>query len=222
MGSQDRLPCKDAPPESPPGPGAQAILRVAEALVAEKGFDAVSVNDIAREASVSKANVFHHFKSKEGLYLEVLRHACRHSARALDAALAESSADPHVRLQQFFFHHLRALLEHAQSSRLLQRALLEGASQRGRELAEEVFAHHFSRLVELVRAGQSSGCLRRDFDPALLAFLLVGASAFFFETRAVLRHLPEVTFAERPERYGSAVFDLLARGFARAPGEVGR
>ena len=64
--------------------GALSILEVAEQLFAEKGFDAASINDIAQLADVSKANIFHHFKSKEGLYMAVLKSACEHSAQALD------------------------------------------------------------------------------------------------------------------------------------------
>jgi len=58
------------------GEGARAILNDAVRLFAEKGFDAISMNDIANAAGVSKANIFHHFSNKETLYLEVLRKAC--------------------------------------------------------------------------------------------------------------------------------------------------
>lgn len=197
--------------------GALSILEVAGPLFADKGFDAVSINDIARGAGVSKANVFHHFKSKEGLYLAVLKRACEHSARALDEVEGAPDDDPRVRLEAFFIRHLQALFAHPRSTRLILRELLENGSERGRQLAEEVFSGQFARLVGLVREGQSQGLLRKDFDAALLAFLLVGANAFFFETRDVLRHLPEVDFAHSPEHYSSAVFALLAGGAARIP-----
>jgi len=70
--------------DSASSPGAQSILEVAEQLFADSGFDSVSISDIAQRADVSKANIFHHFKSKEGLYLAVLKSACGHSARTLD------------------------------------------------------------------------------------------------------------------------------------------
>ncbi len=195
--------------------GAQSILDVAERLFAEKGFDAVSINDIAQQAGVSKANIFHHYKSKEGLYMTVLKLACKHSAQALDEVERTLLDDPQAQLEMFFTHHLQALLAHPLSSRLIQRELLENGSERGRQLAEEVFSESFSRLVGLVRGGQSQDMLRKDFDAALLAFLLVGANVFFFEARSVLKHLPEVDFAASPDRYSSAVFDLLLRGFAK-------
>ncbi|HIP52390.1 MAG TPA: TetR/AcrR family transcriptional regulator [Chromatiales bacterium] len=195
--------------------GALSIYEVAERLFADKGFDAVSISDIALQAGVSKANVFHHFKSKEGLYLAVLKSACEKSARALDEVEGLSKDDPKRRLEAFFARHLQLLLDHPRATRLIQRELLEGGSGRGRRLAEEVFSEHFIRLVELVCQGQREGVLGKDFDAALLAFLLVGANLFFFETRSILKHLPEVDFAESPDHYSFSVFSLLSRGISK-------
>ncbi len=196
--------------------GAVSILEVAGELFSVKGFDAVSVNDISVRAGVSKANIFHHFKSKEGLYMAVLKSACDHSAQVLDEVGKALIQDPQARLEMFFSLHLKALTAHPQSSQLILRELLEGATERGKQLAEQVFSEYFSRVVELVREGQIQGSLREDFDAALLAFLLVGANVFFFETRSVLEHLPEVDFAESPDHYSSVVFSLLSRGFVKA------
>jgi len=195
--------------------GAQSILEVAEQLFADKGFDAVSINDIAQRADVSKANIFHHFKSKEGLYMAVLKSACEHSAQALDEVERTLTDGPQTQLKTFFTHHLQALLAHPRSTRLIQRELFENGSERGRQLAEEVFSEHFSRLVGLVREGQSQGVLHKDFDAALLACLLVGANVFFFETRSVLKHLPGINFADTPDRYSLSVFELLSHGFEK-------
>jgi TetR/AcrR family transcriptional regulator len=209
-------PKSDSEPGQVLSKGAQTILEIAEELFAEKGFDAVSINDIALRAGMSKANIYHHYSSKEDLYMVVLKSACEHSAQALKEVEDALADGPRAQLESFFSLHLQALLTHSRSSRLIQRELLENAPKRGRQLAEEVFSEQFSRLVALVREGQSQGLLRKDFDAALLAFLLVGANVFFFETRSVLKHLPEVDFAESPERYSAAVFALLSRGFSTA------
>jgi AcrR family transcriptional regulator len=48
------------------------ISRVAQALFAERGFDAVTVADIARGADVALQTVFNHFPTKEELFFEGL------------------------------------------------------------------------------------------------------------------------------------------------------
>ena len=47
--------------------GRQRLIKTSLALFAEKGFDAVSVRDIAKASGVSLGLVRHHFGSKEGL-----------------------------------------------------------------------------------------------------------------------------------------------------------
>jgi len=145
-----------------------------------------------------------------------VKSACEHSAQALDEVERTlSDVGPQAQVEAFFTRHLQGLLANPQSTRLIQRELLESGSERGKRLAEQVFSEQFSRLVDLVRTGQSQGRFRKEFDAALVAFLLIGASAFFVQTRAVLQHLPDVDFAESPDRYSSTVFQLLSHGFQK-------
>ncbi|WP_328296265.1 TetR/AcrR family transcriptional regulator [Kineococcus sp. NBC_00420] len=74
------------------GPQTRArIAEVAARLFAERGFDAVTVAEVAREAGVSSVTVFKHFPRKEDLYLdraddavELLRTAVRERASGTD------------------------------------------------------------------------------------------------------------------------------------------
>ena len=55
----------------------EQLLDVGRALFADKGFEAVSVEEIAAKASVSKPVVYEHFGGKEGLYMHVTGSASR-------------------------------------------------------------------------------------------------------------------------------------------------
>ena len=50
----------------------EQLLDVARALFAEKGYDAVSVEEIAHRANISKPVVYEHFGGKEGIYAVVV------------------------------------------------------------------------------------------------------------------------------------------------------
>lgn len=206
-------------PDAAAGSGndtADRILTAAEALFAEAGFNAVSMNAIAERAGVSKANIFHHFSSKNALYLAVLKAACEESRTHIERLGSESGTFVE-RFRGFALSHLKNILEHAQLSRLISRDLLEKGPQRGKEFAEQVFGQNFARVVEILRSGQARGELRPDVDPAMVATLVIAANVFFFQSRDVLRHLPGVGFTEAPEQYNRMLVDIMLHGILPPP-----
>src|SRR5579875_3432685 len=50
----------------------EEILKAAIRLFASRGFHETSMSEVAREARVSKALIFWHFKTKEDLFMAVL------------------------------------------------------------------------------------------------------------------------------------------------------
>jgi AcrR family transcriptional regulator len=54
----------------------EAILSAAEELFSTYGFNAVSIRDIAEEAGANPGSLTYHFKSKDGLLLEIYRRHC--------------------------------------------------------------------------------------------------------------------------------------------------
>lgn len=84
------------------GPQTRArIAEVAAGLFLERGFDAVTVTEVARAAGVSSVTVFNHFPRKEDLFLdragdavELLRSAVRDRAPGVDvlASLREMTS----------------------------------------------------------------------------------------------------------------------------------
>lgn len=201
----------ELPVESHDADSVTRILSAAEALFSEYGFDAVSMNSIAAKAGVCKANVFHHFSSKNALYLAVVKEACKESQTRVQQA-EQSHSNFAERLSHFAHAQLASMLEHSQTTRLILRELLNNGPELGRELAEQVFGQNFARLVEMIRDGQSKGELRREVDPATIAVMLIAMNVYFFEARDVLRHYPDVDFADNPQGYSEKMMQLLLHG----------
>lgn len=55
----------------------ERILKAAERLFAERGYDGTSIRAIVAKARVNQAAINYHFEGKDGLYREVLRTAFR-------------------------------------------------------------------------------------------------------------------------------------------------
>jgi AcrR family transcriptional regulator len=68
------LDSEDAAPRKPNM--REAILCAAEELFSTHGFNAVSVRDIAQAAGANPGSVTYHFKTKDGLLLEIYRRHC--------------------------------------------------------------------------------------------------------------------------------------------------
>ena len=199
-------------PDSARGDAPSRILAAAEQLFAEQGYAAVSISAIAERAGISKANVFHHFSSKRELYLAVVRHACRGAAERLEHLEAHGDHF-HERFSAYAVKVLEGMLKRERLHRLMLRELLTGNDDSlAKELAERVFGPNFARLVAILRNGQARGALRKDFDPAVAALALCGASYFFLQSRNVIQHLPDAGCAADPNRYSELLADLLLRG----------
>jgi TetR/AcrR family transcriptional regulator len=63
----------------------QRIVRVAMRHFAERGYEGVRIDEIARDAGVAKGAVFGYFGSKAGLFLAAYQAAARSFSRYLDA-----------------------------------------------------------------------------------------------------------------------------------------
>lgn len=192
------------------------ILSAARELFARDGYDAVSTSAIAERAGVSKANVYHHFRSKEDLYFAVLRSACDEAAARWADVLRQDSPLAQ-RVREYAHQHLTEMCNEPMQARLVMREIMEHdehGKNRGCKLAQEVFCGGFDEVVGMFRNGQEQGEIRADIDPAFAAHLLLAANASFFQWRHVMRHMPGVDFADDLEGYARRLTDILMRGLA--------
>ncbi len=181
-------------------------------LFAEAGFEGASVAAIAEQAGVCKANVFHHFPSKEALYFAVIKEAAAaHAAYAEDLFRASGTSADKVRsLVDFGVRHL---LADPQRARLILREISDGTHQaRGRKLARTVFQRNFTAVVSIFEQGRERGEFHQSLDPAAAAMLLNGAAHIFFNCRDSLREYREIGCLQTPEAYVHCIATLILSG----------
>lgn len=194
-----------------PMEGAAAILRAAMELFAERGFDSVPLSAIADRACVSKGNIFHHYGSKDGLYLAVMKQASGNTSQLL--AEVTGGAGPFAdRIRHFARAHLQYLVTHQCVTRLILRELAQGDEEVGRRMVEGAFGENFAALVAIFRSGQHDGYVRPELDPAVMALALLSGNVFFFQSQALLPHLSSVEFAGDPDYYSNMVVNVFLRG----------
>jgi AcrR family transcriptional regulator len=183
----------------------EQLLDVTKAIVAERGFHAVSIERVAREAGVSRPIVYGHFDDLQGL-LEAL--VLRESARALDQLQGFlpgdlRAGDPRALLLAGLRGYLEAVRDDPDTWRLVLMppegapALLRDLLARGRSA---VVAH----LAEAARPGLGSG--GPSPDPEMTARTL---SAVADEAARMLLTDPERYPVERMLAHARWVLDQL-------------
>jgi TetR/AcrR family transcriptional regulator len=195
-----------------PAIGAISILKAATALFADEGFEGASVAAIADRAGVCKANVFHHYPTKEDLYFAVIKEAtAAHADYAEDLFRAPgNSADKVRKLVNF---EIRYNLADSQRARLLLREISDSSHRlRGKKLARTVFQRNFSAVVSIFEQGRQRGEFHSTLDPAAAAMLLHGAVNTFINCRDVLREFREASGLETPEAYIEHISTLILSG----------
>lgn len=86
------------------------ILKTAVQLFAERGYEATSVRTLAAKAHVNQAAINYHFKTKDGLYREILRAAIHALTKDQLSHAQETQAMPRERaLGEFVRQQLRPL-----------------------------------------------------------------------------------------------------------------
>lgn len=85
-------------------PGQRRVLDAAASLFVEQGYTATTLRQIAADLGIKAGSIYHHFASKEELFIAVLRDGMTVMVDAFEAA--DPTIVDHVRA------HLGALFEH--------------------------------------------------------------------------------------------------------------
>ncbi|HJV28666.1 MAG TPA: TetR/AcrR family transcriptional regulator [Aromatoleum sp.] len=88
----------------------QIILNAAAELFSAQGYDRTSIRDIARRVGLLPGSVYHHFASKDELYLAVHREGFHRVMSAVTSAISESD-DPWERLRCACEVHVQLIVE---------------------------------------------------------------------------------------------------------------
>jgi len=157
----------------------EQLIRVARTLFAERGVDAVSVEEIAAAANVSKPIVYQHFGSKDGLYAVIVDRETQRLQTAIRDALSTPGARYRERIERGALALLDYIDECPEGFRIISRdstsgsfaSILSDITIQSEELIREGFEHH-------------------DFDPKLagpmgqaLVGLVAMAGTSWLETR---------------------------------------
>jgi AcrR family transcriptional regulator len=184
----------------------QVIFETATRLFAERGFDAVTVAEVARAADVSEMTVFNHFSTKEDLcfagmefFEERLLDAVRERAEGVSALAA---------FRRLILDGSSRLAAAENAEMIANAAALIGGSATLQTREREIVARYTQQLAELLAA--ETGARPGDVEPWAVASALMGAH------RALVAYVRSSVLAgRRGPRLAAQARSQAMRAFAR-------
>jgi AcrR family transcriptional regulator len=178
------------------------ILKAAMRLFAVRGFHETSMAEVARGASVSKALIFWHFKTKEELFMAVLNRLLE--PYFIDFTEEAGALDEKAQILRLIDLYLQFVRENASSIRFFVAQLLhdEKPSDGLTNQVLQLYGGYRALLVDLIGRAQEKQLCSRDFPPQTAASFLLSTlngllMGFLFSNendlnldgaRAMLRH----------------------------------
>lgn len=157
--------------------GRERLVRTAFVLFAEKGFDSVTVRDIASASSVSVGLINHHFGSKDGLREAVDEFFIAQFEDAITGAAPQemsTTLDPAEVIDAWIERHAD---DWPTIVAYFRRALLE-ESDWGFSLFQRFYGFVQATVMRMDAAGQIAPDVDRLWLPFLMMYLEIGTMVF--------------------------------------------
>jgi AcrR family transcriptional regulator len=191
-----------------------AILDSALTVFSRRGYHASSIDDIAREAGVSKALIYEHFVSKQDLYAELLEQHAGDLFSALAEAISEAGRSASARLAVGFDAFYRFVEEHRVAWRMLFR---EATDPEAVAVLDRITAEVTAFVAGVIREdpGSRRGAddrATREHGVQIVAQLLVGAVESLANWWADHQELPRERIVEMTMDFAWLGLQRLSRG----------
>ena len=172
------------------------ILNAAIELFSKRGFDGVSIREIASHANVHFALIRYHFGDKEDLYKACIsKHGESRliSAQRFLTAEPKSPEDMRLRLGYAIDDVLRIHNENPFLTKLLLMEV-ESTTHRSDQVLKKTMMAMMEVFVSFFKSCQSKKYLDRNLDPFFLAQSLMGILHHFIRTE----HIRERLLSQKP------------------------
>lgn len=190
----------------------QRIIAKAGEIFAQHGYGGTSMRDVAEAAAVSKASIFHHFKTKDALYGAVLDSFSLDNFQRVIKDAPPSGESVEDRIAYIVSKHLEVLIQSpAHTKLLLLEAISESENEKQRDDSPDAV---ITELMAAIREFQKAGQIGKDIDIKLLVSLMMGVNVFMFLFRNSIPAFRQSDVTSRRDAYGRMIARILVRGSA--------
>lgn len=136
----------------------QKIIEATASVIAEKGIDKITMDDIASKADVAKGSVYFHFETKDKLLIEGVKYIAEDRITRIKSALTNISA-PDKKLVKLFEAN-NYMIQADPDAFLMNYALLLSSHK---TLKKEISLEYIQRYIHLVAEILKDGIKKKKF-----------------------------------------------------------
>ncbi|MDO8826854.1 TetR/AcrR family transcriptional regulator [Methylophaga sp.] len=161
----------------------EVILQAAEKVFVERGYGGASMQAIADEAGLPKANIHYYFTSKEKLYSEVLTKIIASWNSVMDSVSVDD--DPAKVLEQFIYTKVELAYRFPQASKLFAMEIIQGAPHL-KDYIRMDMRNWVREKSKVFQTWMDQGKMK-NVDPVHLIFLIWSSTQHYadFETQVL-------------------------------------
>lgn len=168
------------------------ILAAALRVFARRGYDAATIEEIARTAQVAEGTIYNYFRSKEDLLIHIPRHMAGPLVDQLAARLPEVRTPAEA--EQVLTRMGQAMMERLTANVRFVKVFLSTLphlSQRTRDEYARLMPLRVVGMLEAhLRKGVAAGIYRRDLEPAIVARAIPAMFMFTIMQQVLLGRRP--------------------------------
>lgn len=151
------------------------IINAAEMLIFSRGYDNVSMNDIANEAEMARATLYQYFKNKNDIYAAIAIRAAKILGEMFDEVPEKQTGIEKIKslsitYYAFFKKHTGYYKAYYHSG------VFDYKSSPNMEKLKEERKNNFQVVVNAIKSGFADGTIRDDIDPVATTLLMLSMS----------------------------------------------
>jgi len=152
------------------------ILRSAEKVFSEKGFQNSTISDVAKETGVSDTTIYEYFSSKEELLFCIPREGIELSKEMLDSHLNYISGTTN-KLRGMIYHLCKFYQDNPYFASISLMTLKTNKKFMETDTYKALI-EYYDILIKVIKEGIQAGDFREDTDPYFVRSVILGSVEF--------------------------------------------
>ncbi|HRK31193.1 MAG TPA: TetR/AcrR family transcriptional regulator [Tepidisphaeraceae bacterium] len=150
----------------------EQLIQVALQVFARGGYDGSTTAEIAKAAEITEPILYRHFKSKQDLFIAIVREVSSKTIEQWSEAV-KSETDPEERFRKLCAGLPEHIKRHADAYHVLHGALTNSRDKRVIDVIREHYNTLQGFIRDVIKAGQDAGVFRPEMKAKSAAWHII-------------------------------------------------